>query len=285
MSNKKPSAIVTGSSGFIGKHLQHFLSATDWNIYPWPEDIRDIGIFDRQYDVVFHTAAKVHQSHFTDNLLEGYDVNINGTIAVLNYCLKTGARCVLTSSSGVYDPTPYPQNLAESANISPKGPYNTSKWISETVARHQSRTLNIGCTVLRLFNVYGPGQSEEYLIPYVLKNLLSGDVFDIRTPNHFRDFIYVDDVVKAIYQAGQIKTDRFETINIGTGYSTKISEMITLAEHIFGLKAHLSETKHLDETASGAISDITKASADLRWLPDYNLHDGLLKLKGYMIPT
>ncbi|KGF73216.1 hypothetical protein DO97_01550 [Neosynechococcus sphagnicola sy1] len=105
---------MTGSSGFIGQHLVPYLQSQGWEVTTWQGDVRMLAGCTAKVEVVLHLAAVVRSQQFAAAPHEAWDVNVGGTLAALNYCQRVGARCVLTSTSGIYqghtDATPGPRN-------------------------------------------------------------------------------------------------------------------------------------------------------------------------------
>ena len=172
-------------------------------------------------DTVYHLAAVTDRQMFVENACEAYDVNVCGTLAVLHYCRKVGATCVMTSTSGVYNGSSESENLSESDEINPSNPYSLSKWLAEEVCKYESENMGVRTIILRLFNVFGYGQDSSFLIPYIVNCLIAGEKMNLRMPEATRDFVYIDDVVEALLKAGQIRDTYFDVFNIGSGNRNK----------------------------------------------------------------
>ena len=173
MKGDRPSCVITGSQGFIGRYLVARLRSQGWKVIEWCEDVRNLSDCDYSAWVVFHLAAKTRHEQFQRNPAEAYDVNISGTLAVLNYCKRHGAKCILASTSGIYKPSTDGSSVQETAEAFPSQPYAMSKWIAENLCCQQARTWGIPTICLRLFNVYGTEQHPDFLVPYILNCLLN----------------------------------------------------------------------------------------------------------------
>jgi GDP-4-dehydro-6-deoxy-D-mannose reductase len=196
-------------------------------------------------------------------------------LAALNYCREVGAKCIFTSSSAVYDAATSGDQLTEEGPIKPTLPYGISKWIAENVCRHQ----NVPVVILRLFNVYGPGQHHAFLVPYIIDCLQHHRPLTLRMPQARRDFIYVQDVVDALIKAAYWSGPTCSVFNIGSGQATYIIDFIHLAEQIVGHIANEIKTTRLNEgEVSIAIADVKRAAQDLKWVPRYDVCAGLRAL-------
>ena len=276
--------MVTGSRGFIGRHLVSRLRHLDWRVEEWTEDVRSLGGYDEPADAVFHLAATVRQDTFAADPGEGLDVNVTGTLAAVNYCHKVGATCVVTSTSGVYQPTGADVLISEESATAPTRPYTISKWLAENISRRQSADLDIPCTVLRIFNVYGPGQHPSFLVPYVVDRLRMGLPVSLRTPEAHRDFIYIEDVVDSLLLAFERGSSGFRLVNVGTGQATRIIDLVRTAKDVFGVRAAVDTSRSPETGPSAVIADTTRARDELGFEARYTLKDGLNAIRDTLDP-
>lgn len=228
--------------------------------------------------MVFHLAAVVGNAKFSAQPNEGYDVNVTGTLAVLNYCHRVAAKCVVTTTSGVYRPNDGGGPISEDSPIDPRQPYTISKWLAENVCIRQATDLNIPCVVLRVFNVFGEGQDSSFLVPHVLGCLQSGELLTLRMPQALRDFVYVDDVVEALVKAWEYPGQGFSIFNIGTGQATRVIDLVHLAEKVTGKSAAIEVNESGTDEPVAVIADISKARREIGWSPRYDLNQGLLAM-------
>ena len=205
-------ALVTGSSGFVGKHLIHHLRERDDEVYGIDRErdvtdqrsMREVFEWFRP-DVTYHLAALTHVGDSWDHAEEFTRVNVVGTQRVLDasFGANPAATTVLVSSSEVYGVTrPEDQPLRESFRVAPVNPYSASKVEAERVAHDALRLRGQRVVIARPFNHLGPGQSATFVVPALVSRLLeavaNGDssipVGDLTTR---RDFSDVRDVVRA----------------------------------------------------------------------------------------
>ncbi len=270
--------VITGSRGFIGRHLTQHLRSKVQDLVEWNGDVRGLAKYEKSADVVFHLAGVSRHEQFLNAPHQSYEVNVIGTQVVLNYCRKVGARCILASTSGVYRSSGSREPVSENAPISPILPYGISKWLAECLCK-QAEDSGVPSVVLRLFNLYGPGQHKSFLVAHVIDCLMGKQPLVLRMPDAFRDFIYVADVVEVLFKAALLGNAGFKVFNIGGGQAVRVRDMVSIAERIFGPAVSIEHgSSHAGELAA-SIADISKARRELGWVPQYNLEHGLMAIK------
>lgn len=248
-------------------------------IVEWDADVRDLAKCNEPADVVFHLAAASRYDQFNDVPHESYATNVVGTAAALNYCSRVGARCILTSTSAVYRPPDGTRPVPEDAAVRPTSVYGISKWLAERLCHQQARDAGVVSTVLRLFNVYGPGQHPSFLVPYVVQCLKERRPIFLRMPEGIRDFVYVADVVDALFKAARLSNQGIKVFNIGSGRAVRVQDMIRVAERVFGQAVAVEEAAvHPDEIAA-VVADTSQARDELGWTAIYDLEAGLIAMR------
>ena len=291
--------IVTGGAGFIGSHIvdalvsagyevhivDNMFAGKDENINPKATmhkvDIRDLEslmpIFkDAKY--VFHEAALPQVQYSIENPIETNEVNVTGTLHVLEASrLNNVKRVIFASSCAIYgnqDKLP----LVENMDVDPLSPYASHKYMDEVYMKLYSQIYNLETVCLRYFNVYGPRHSVDGSYPLVIAKFLDlrgkGKPLQIvGDGTNTRDYTNVMDVVIANIKAMKgFKVGKGEVINIGTGIQSSVNK---IAELVGGLVEHVPpriEPKNFE-------ADILKAKELLDWEPSISLEKGIEDLK------
>jgi nucleoside-diphosphate-sugar epimerase len=256
--------LVTGGAGFIGSHLVRSLVGKGWDVVVLDDfssgrmknlerlkgsgglktvkgDIRDRKVVGEVLDgveAVVHLAAFVDPAGSVEKPLETNDINVNGTLNVLDGCVKKGVRkFIFVSSAGVYgDGNPLP--LRETCDLRPVSPYTASKISGEYYCKMFSDCYGVGSVILRFFNVYGPGQGANQYAGVITKFVNSGlrgeqlTIYGDGTQT--RDFINVEDVVTALLKALDFKSSRTEVFNVCTGKPVSINDLASLVREVLG---------------------------------------------------
>jgi UDP-glucose 4-epimerase len=239
------------------------------DITRYPEILNAI----KDQDVVIHLAAKISVSESISNPLETYLVNINGTRNVLTSCEKNNVKkLIVASSAAVYGEGTSNVKLMEESDTNPISPYGESKVQMEQEIRDFVSKHDINCIILRFFNIYGVGQSDEYagvinkFIEKIVHNKpleIFGDGFQIR------DFVAIEDIISSIHNT--ISHSKSGTYNIASGKAITINN---LAEQMIlssgkKLKIHYTTAKKGDIKYSQA--DISLAKKEIGYSPKFGL--------------
>lgn len=275
--------LVTGATGFIGEVLVARLRSEGHDVQGIGSangDIREPGTL-RDFNAtgithVFHLAAR---SYVPDSWSDPHgfmDVNIRGTLNVLDFCRTTGAA--LTFASGFIYGVPESVPVSESAPVRPNNPYAQSKACAEELCHFYASHLGVSVGIARLFNVYGPGQDERFLIPELLGQARSRPEIRVRDLTPRRDFIHVDDAVDAICRLAA-KRPRFGIFNVASGTSVSVAGIIALVQEALGTdKPVISEDTIRPNEIPDSTGDATLAASELGWRPQVSLRHGIRML-------
>ena len=248
-----------------------------WNCYG--DNARYLDL-EQNVDVVFNCAAIVGVKLATSKPLEVLDQNISNVRKILDLCRKNNALHIFISSSEVYGNS-LDMPVSENSVLVPVSPYGLSKIVGETYCSSFKRKYGINSIIIRLFNVYGPGQDTNglsWVLPSFIIKLLKNKKITIHgSGNHTRDFTFIDDTIRGIFLAS-VKGTYGEAYNIGTGVETSITDLGKLVIK----KMNLSNDKsHFIRNRSFQIyrrcADISKAKNDLGYTPSISLSDGVSK--------
>jgi UDP-glucose 4-epimerase len=304
--------LVTGGAGFIGSHLVDRLLREDLEVTAFDDlstgkqsniehnlnnknyaflkgDIRDRESVNKALDgveAIFHEAALVSVDSSLKNPLVTNDVNVNGTLNVLQACVDSDVKSlVFASSSSVYGNSEMLPNR-EDISLNPISPYAVSKLAAESYVRVFCQVYGLQTICLRYFNVYGPRQTSgpySGVISIFTESLLNNRHITVfGDGEQTRDFINVRDVVEANICA--LVSDRAvgEVFNVASGHATTINELVKNLQKItntVGSKVIYAEPRQGDIKHSYA--DISKAEKLLNYKPKVKLFDGLAELVEY----
>jgi nucleoside-diphosphate-sugar epimerase len=270
--------LVTGASGFIGTHLVPRLRGEGHEVIAicrTSGDIAERTTWERfpAADAVVHLAARSYVPDSWDAPAAFLRTNLSGTVEALEYCRQHGARLVFPSSYMYGDAARQP--ILESSPLIAKNPYALSKKLAEEACLFFSQRFDLGVTVLRPFNIYGPGQSETFLIPWILSQLQTSARLRVKDLEPRRDYVYVLDVVEAMVKA--ISRERgFAVFNLGVGTSHSVADVIQMIQEVWGtdLPVHSDGVRRKDEIMD-TVADISNAEKHLGWKPRFTLRQGL----------
>jgi len=301
--------LVTGGAGFIGSHLVDKLISRGYVVVVLDnfhsgemESFREIlgrasfeviegDIRDRKavreamdgVDAVVHLAALIDVKESVNNPLETHDVNVNGTLNVLNEAVRSGVRKFLFASSTAVYGEGNPLPLKEEHSLNPISPYAASKISAECYCRAFNSCYGLDTVVLRFFNVYGPGQkhsSYSGVISKFLQNALNGEPLIVYGDGEqARDFIHVGDVVEATVLALENGDSKGETFNVCTGKPTSVNELVESVKEIIEKDLKVSYDKSRKGDIKNNYGDPSKAEEILGFKAKISLREGLERLR------
>lgn len=272
--------LVTGSSGFIGRKLSEKLRQKNIEVVEFSrkqekdvtrmEDFKDL----EPVDTVFHLAAVSGYKDCSENTNLAYEVNVGGTVNVLEYCRKAGAKMIFPSTY-VYD-QPYEEVKTETSVGKPTTHYSLTKWLGEELCRFYTRIFKVNSLILRTSNVYGFGQEDKYLVPIIFNHILNSQALTLTRPEIERSFIYIDDLVEAYIRLAEAQTEPGEVFNVGPQKPTSLQQLIETIGRVSGKTPLVSyEGKERPKEVNLNRVDISKMKNKLKWQPEISLEAGL----------
>lgn len=270
--------VVTGSSGFIGGHLVAYLKAEGHDVVEITSkfgDIADQATWRKipKASVVMHLAGKVFVPDSWAEPEAFIKCNVMGTIGALGYCALHKAKLIYLSSYLYGAPAQLP--IRENAPLVTNSPYALSKKLAEDACEFYARSFGVNTTILRPFNVYGPGQAQKFLIPSIVQQVHTEAAIRVMDLEPKRDYVYVTDLVRALVMAINDRNG-FSVCNIGSGMSHSVADVIGIIQHISGsdLPVYSESTRRKGEVMD-TIADIGEAKRLLNWTPRFDLREGL----------
>ncbi len=304
-------SLVTGGAGFIGSHLveallkrgdevrvlDNFSTGKTENLASFRDNIElirgdlrsksDLKKAVKDIDTVFHQGAFVSVPLSLKDPELCFAVNVEGTVNLLSAALASGVkRVVMASSAAVYG-----ENLAvpltEDAPADPLSPYAVSKRVGELYTAIYTNQLNLDVVALRYFNVYGPKQSPDSdyaaVIPIFIRNMLDEEhpvIFG--DGKQSRDFIYIDDVVRANVLASESSRAPGRILNICSGSETNLFELVGTLSGIFNWEAQPSLEPERPGDIYRSSGDPSLARKILDFEPQVDFETGLRTTAAWM---
>ncbi len=275
--------VITGSTGFIGRYLLQRLSIENNDIVCISSKNyqKDFEALQQSTDcsyLVYHLAGKLGNQDSWIDPHSFFVANVVYTEAVLEFCRATNSTMVFTSSF-LYQPENSDRPMSEFSRINPSTPYLQSKFLAELLCQSYSSQFSVNVTVLRLFNVYGAGQSKSFVIPHIINQVEDSSTINIKNLDHSRDFVFIYDVVEALLRAGNRK-ESYRVFNIGTGISSTVQELIAIVGKVWGKQLVVYSEDSMDDSHIYCTrADITRAKNELHWEPMYSLEQGIQEIK------
>jgi UDP-glucose 4-epimerase len=250
-------------------------------------DVRDGGFMDRLtagHDMVFHLAALIAIPYSYAAPQSYVDVNVTGTLNVLEAARKHGlARVVHTSTSEVYG-TALRTPIGEDHPLQGQSPYAASKIGADKMAEAFARSFDLPVVVLRPFNTFGPRQSERAVIPTVIRQALDPKCAAVKvgdlTPR--RDFNFVADTVDAFLSAGSSSAlDYGVAYNSGSGKAVAIGEVVDTVMRATGcnkpVESEAARFRSEKSEVRELLADAGQFSAATGWRPKVSLETGIAR--------
>ena len=302
-------ALVTGSSGYLGSHLCKYLKQSDWKVVAIdivrPKhsyydvfqyvDVRNHEVINYLFlktkiDAVFHMAGRIEIGESVKDPTEFWEVNTGGTCIILNAMKKHGVKYfVYSSTAGVYKPDRinklFDIPISEMDDVTfDHNPYSASKLASENAIKQSG----INYMIFRYFNLAGADEEldigenhepETHLIPRIFQNLnnceLYGDDYDTEDGSCVRDYVHVTDVAKAHLTGLEYLMGGGQSalMNLGTGKGHSNLEIINLIKNKLNLPVKYTVVSRRQGDPDSLVADINLAQKVLQFKPRYDIMD------------
>ena len=300
-------ALVTGGGGFIGSHIAHrlvqaghdvvvldnFFTGSRANLVAIADgirlvegDVRDPAMVEEcatGCEVVFHQAAIVSVPYSVEHPQESHDVNIQGTINVLQAARKARTRrVVFASSAAIYGEEPTLPKV-ETMRAEPMSPYGIEKITGEHYLATWSKLFQVETVSLRYFNVFGPRQDPRSpysgVISIFVDRIIGGrPITFFGDGTQCRDFVYVDNVVEANILAATRSGVSGRAYNVACGKRTTLVELASLIERAAERRVERSFSEPRAGDIKESVADIARARTELGYMPAVDVEEGLKRL-------
>lgn len=309
-------ALVTGTAGFIGSHLCQRLLQDGWEVVGLDNfddfyspavkraniaaclnndgfklvegDIRDGDLVEGilaggGVDIIVHLAAKAGVRPSIEDPVGYQDVNVGGTVVMLEAARRFGVnKFVFASSSSVYgnnEKVPF----AETDNVDyPISPYAATKKAGELLCHTFSHLYGIDMTCLRFFTVYGPRQRPDLAIHKFSRLIEAGEPIDVFGDGSMRrDFTYIDDIIDGVV-AAMDRAEGYEIYNLGESRPVRLDELICRIEEALGKKARINRLPMQPGDVKQTYADVTKAVERLGYQPKTKIEVGLTRFAEWL---
>ena len=300
--------LITGVAGFIGSNLakahleagdqvigvDNFSTGSRSNLDPHDAlELIESGVSEAtaklptDVQLVYHFASPASPEKYMAMAMNTMEVNTSGTLSLLQYCLKTGARLVFASTSEVYgDPLVSPQTEEYWGNVNPIGPrsvYDESKRFGETLVAHFQRGHKINAGIVRIFNTYGPNMDpfDGRVVSTFIRQALKNEPFTIfGDGTQTRSFCYIDDLVSGIVAMGA--SFHSGPINLGNPKENTLLELAQMVTDLVGGTGEIEFSDLPEDDPKTRNPDITRAREILNWDPTVTIGQGLVKTADWM---
>lgn len=234
----------------------------------------------QEVDCVYHLAAKVLVPESVLYPREYNEVNVGGTVTLMEAMRDVGVRRVVFISSGAIYGNQESQPVSEDAIPNPRSPYAVSKLAAEYYVKTIGRLWGIETVCLRVFNAYGPGQHlppvhAPVLLNFLRQALQNGTLVIHGDGPQTRDYVYVDDVVQAMIAASTAPGVDQMTINVGSGVEISVRDLVKVVISVTGSEPELVYNPRSDGGPARMCADLRRAASLLNYRPSISLESGL----------
>lgn len=300
--------VITGGCGYVGSKIAQRLVSTGHEVViienfstsirdelkgceivkcdiTNPDELKSVKI--KGVDALMHLAAQSSGPKSFEIPDIDIKINVVGTLNMINWCRDNDIKRILFASSFVvYGDILHTEILREDEACYPKSIYALSKYTSELLLKIYATPHGINWNVLRMFNIYGPGQDlsrkDQGMVSIFLSLVKENNYIEVQgSLERFRDFVYIDDVVQGWELCLLNDNHPNEIYNLGYGSKTYLSSLINSLIDAYGKtgKVKVNEVGATPGDIMGCYADITKLSDHLGYNPKIGLDEGVKRFK------
>lgn len=269
---------ITGSKGYIGSQLTKRLESEGHEVLQFDRpnfDILKDALDFETINLIVHLAALTSVVESWNSPSDYLNVNVGGTLKVLESANKYKIPIIFFSSYVYGHPIYLP--IDEKHPIEAYNPYSLSKIMGESLCEFYRSVQKLPITIIRPFNVYGPGQSENFVISAIINQLFTESpeiVMNDLSPK--RDYIYIDDLINMVYLT--ILNPINEPINGCSGVSYSVEELVNICQSLAGTnKKVLSKNLSRKNEITDIVGSNKTALLKIGWEPAYDIRSGILE--------
>ena len=288
--------IVTGGSGFLGRHLCRALHKAGHSIKnidlvensEFPTTVADVRDQERMLkeikdaELVFHLASLIEAGESVKEPFKFVDYNINGTLSVLEAMRVNGIKKFAFSSSAAIYGEPIGVPIKEDDRTIPINPYGMTKLAMEGLLASYVSSFGFTGVALRYFNLYGPEehhQPETHAIPRFIDQISNEKEVTVwGDGKHLRDYVYITDIVQAHLMAIELMSqqpNKYHYMNLSTQQPKSVIEVIGLLENLIGKQAKITHFPDRPGDPRVLTADASKAKQVLGWEAKVTIEEGL----------
>jgi nucleoside-diphosphate-sugar epimerase len=272
--------LVTGASGFIGRNVVPALRDAGYDVMEHSTSAGHIARCDltsSRAEIVIHLAGRTFVPSSWEQTRDFYEVNLLGTVNVLEFCRRERASLLFVSSYVYGRPERLP--ISEDDPVAAVNPYAHTKLLAEDTCRFYQQQFDLSLTIIRLFNVYGPGQPEQFLIPSLVRQAISPECAEIVVADDRprRDFVYVEDLVDVLTR--MVSNPHPGIYNVGSGTSHSVGEVAAIINSLLAVpKPVRNNADRRTQEVPEVVADICRARSTFGWAPRVGLREGISRM-------
>jgi dTDP-glucose 4,6-dehydratase len=269
----------TGSRSNLDSHdsLELIESGVSESIAKLPADVQ----------LVYHFASPASPEKYMAMAMNTMEVNTTGTLSLLQYCLRTGARFVFASTSEIYgDPLISPQTEEYWGNVNPIGPrsvYDEAKRFGETLVAHFQREYKANAGIIRIFNTYGPNMDplDGRVVSTFIRQALANEPLTVFGDGlQTRSFCFIDDLIRGSVAMGL--SNQLGPINLGNPEERNLLDLAEIVLRVTNSTSELVFEPLPEDDPKRRCPDISRARNLLNWTPEIGIEEGLKRTANWM---